>query len=216
MLNPDFFPRALPPNNPAPAPSIPAPAVFPNEDLAPPVLGMRELDPKLVLDLPNPEFKLDPVLPKLFLELDPKLVLDLPNPELKLDPVLPKLFLVPKLEEDSPLPKLVPDGLGATKPPPPKLDPNVFLVPTLEPKDFGAVKPPPPIEPPAKPPNAPAPAAVLIFEPDLLGLVNPPAPKLVDVGLDPKLPKLVEAGFGAENPPIGVLVLLPEPKPWVG
>lgn len=192
MLNPDFFPRALPPSKPAPAPSIPAPAVFPNEDLAPPVLGIRELDPKL-------EF-------------------DFPNPELKLDPVLPKLFLVPKLDEDSPLPKLFPDGLGATKPPAPILDPNVFLLPRLEPKDFGAVKPPPPIEPPANPPSAPAPAAVFIFEPVLLGLVNPPAPKLVDAGLEPKLPKLVEAGFGAEKdvPPIGVLVLLPEPKAWVG
>ena len=190
MLNPDFFPRALPPSNPAPAPSIPAPAVFPKEDLAPPVLGIRELDPKLVLDLPNPE--------------------------LKLDPLLPKLFLVPKPDEDIPLPKLVPDGLGAANPPPPKLDPNVFLVPKFEPKDFGAVKPPPPIEPPANPPSAPAPAAVLIFDPDLLGLVNPPAPN--PVGLEPKLPKLVEAGFGAENdvPPIRVLVLLPEPKVWVG
>jgi hypothetical protein len=142
ILNQDFFPRALPPSNPAPAPCIPAPVVFPEEDLAPPVLGIRELD-----------------------------------------------------------------GLGAAKPPSPKLDPNAFLVSKFEPNDFGAVKPPPPIEPHANPSSAPASSAVLIFDLDLLRLVNPPAPNPV-----------VEAGFGAENdvPPIKLLVLLLEPKVWVG
>jgi len=109
-------------------------------------------------------------------------------------------------------------------------EPNVFFVPKLDPKvlvpnDLGAVKPPPPKELPATPPRAPAPAAVLNPEPDFVGVVNPPAPIPVDAGLDPKLPNPVDAGlelepklpkldevvFGAVNdvPPIGVLVLLP-------
>jgi len=37
---------ALDPRRPAPAASMPAPAAFfPNEDLAPPVFGIKELDP---------------------------------------------------------------------------------------------------------------------------------------------------------------------------
>ena len=200
-MNPDFFPIAFDPRSPAPAASIPAPAAFfPNEDLAPPVFGINELDPK---------------------------VFDLPNPVLKLLPVLPKAFLEPRLLEDV-LPKPVETGLGAVNPPPPMFEPNVFLVPkfdpnVFEPKDLGAVKPPPPKELPATPPRAPAPAAVLNPDPDLVGVVNPPALKPVDAGLDPKLPNPVDAGlepklpkldevdFGAvkDVPPIGVLVLLP-------
>jgi len=177
---------ALDPRRPAPAASMPAPAAFfPNEDLAPPVFGIKELDPK---------------------------VFDLPNPGLKLLPVLPNAFLDPK----DVLPKPVEAGFGAVNPPPPMPELNVFFVPKLDPKvfvpkDLGAVKPPPPKELPATPPRAPAPAAVLNPEPDFVGVVNPPAPKPVDAGFDPKLPKLDEVVFGAVNdvPPIGVLVLLP-------
>ena len=55
LLNPDFLPSALEPKTPAPAPSIPAPPAFPKDDLDPPVLGIKELEPKFEFDLPNPE-----------------------------------------------------------------------------------------------------------------------------------------------------------------